>query len=251
MTNSKILGEIVKMRHIIYCLILLAANLLCFDAMAKDISSLTTEIKSRIQRDNPDWKASEESFFLSENQNGLHIMIAGANIKNLSSLKKYNFDSVWLLDTGITDLDFLIPSQTRILALRKTKTQPESIDISAMKGKNIERLALINVKVKDFSPLYHSPFRYLTFCDISNVNFEKFTNLRQLEALYLLETPITDLSFLKKCPKLRQVILGDIELPVELFQEKNKLPRSTARARIGDFASGDRLVQLECGGKHF
>ena len=90
----------------------------------------------KIIRDNPGWKRTLDNFSLYRKPGGLNLWICGEEIRNLSALAEYDFNTAWLLDTSVDDLSFLRNSKSLIqVVLRNTKNNGKVLDLSGIKGK--------------------------------------------------------------------------------------------------------------------
>ena len=123
---------------------------------------LESEMAKKIIRDNPGWKRTLDNFSLYRKPGGLNLWICGGEIRNLSALAEYDFNTAWLLDTSVDDLSFLRNSKSLIqVVLRNTKNNGKILDLSGIKGKPVASLYIDNISIKSIEPVVNMKFRGL------------------------------------------------------------------------------------------
>lgn len=179
----------------------------------------------KIIRDNPGWKRTLDNFSLYRKPGGLNLWICGGEIRNLSALAEYDFNTAWLLDTSVDDLSFLRNSKSLIqVVLRNTKNNGKILDLSGIKGKPVASLYIDNISIKSIEPVVNMKFRGLKIRNTKGVNFNLFSNLEDLNSFSAAGTDIKDVEFLKKCKKLKYVDLSNtaVDGTFKIESPKNK-----------------------------
>jgi len=192
------------------------------------VPELENRIRTRLQNDNPKWKCTVEKFslFAAHPDGGLNIKITGPGIGNLSALADHDFDTVILIDTEITNTDFLKNSHSlRVLAINDEKNNVREVDFSGLKNKDLKSLFLCNVRAADFAPIKDLKLSILSLRNVKGVDCAGFTSLQDLKSFTAVNMEIRDIKFLCHSPKLRYLHLSpeksvDLSILPESVREK-------------------------------
>ena len=176
------------------------------------VPEIAEKIRAGLMRANPAWECTEESFSLFRTELGLNIQISGAGISDLSSLEKFDFDTVWLVGTAVRGTGFLKNSKSlRAFAVVNDKRGFREVDLSGLRGKPLRNLGLANVRVADPACLAEIEFQILNLDHVENVDPAKFSRLRELGSFRAKDMTIGDIGFLRNSPKLRFVCLENVK----------------------------------------
>ena len=185
---------------------------LCSDKKNLDEDLRIAEvIKLELGKANPLWDCTSDNFSVSYRNGGLDIFLCGENITDLTPLTNLNFDTVFLMNVNINNVNFLSNSQKlrMLIVINNNDGRVMALDILGLKDKCLEKFCVKNVELLNADIIKDMPFKTLQFQNVNGVRFCDFTNLGRLETFIATGCNVGDLSFLQKCENLKYIDISN------------------------------------------